>query len=39
MRLRHVAIVVLVGVAGLGFIAVASTRAEDAPARISSWMH
>jgi catalase len=31
MRLRRVAIGVLAGVAGLGFIAVASTRAEDAP--------
>ena len=31
MRLRHVAIGVLAGVAGLGFIAVAATRAEDPP--------
>ena len=31
MRLRHVAIGVLAGVAGLGFIVVAATRAEDPP--------
>ena len=31
MRLRHVAIGVLAGVAGLSFIAVAATRAEDPP--------
>ena len=31
MRLRHVAIGVLAGVAGLGFIAVAAARAEDPP--------